>query len=325
MKRLLALAILALTLCGCTAAAQTGATEFAPPEENRLTVFTCLEESVYAPLVKEFEERTGIWVQVETGSAQELMARIAGGESGCDLLLGCEADYLEANGALFLELEEMDGVSAYCPRGARWAPLSLRSLVIIYNPKLVRQNPPGGWDSLLSAAWQGKIAFADPETSDFSLTALAALTQRYPEQSREETLSAFAANLDTLLEDTREVVSRVADGSYCLAVVPEDAALRRIDSGESLAIVYPREGTYLIADCAAVPADCAHPENARAFLAFALGEDAQSHAWEAWGRGSVLETLTRLPENCLTYDAAAAGAGQSGLLDAWRLAWRDEA
>ena len=44
-----------------------------------------------------------------------------------------------------------------------FAPVSLRSLVLIYNSRLIRQNFPTGLHSLLEEAWRGQIAFADPE------------------------------------------------------------------------------------------------------------------------------------------------------------------
>lgn len=320
MKRLLALAILALLLCGCSGGTELDVSDRAPAPEDRLVVFSCLEESVGEPLVKEFRERTGIWVQVQTGSARELMDRIAAGEA-CDLLLGCGADFLEANGDWFLPCRVEAAYSQWVPEGSCWTPLSLQPLVIVYNTKLVRRNLPTGWDSLLSDAWKGEIAFADPDTSEFSRTVLWALTEQYPGRTAEETLGALAANLETLLDSTEAVVSRVADGEYCLAAVPEDVALRRMRSGAELAIVYPEEGTYLVPDCGAIPVSCAHPENARAFLEFAVGADTQNHAWDTWDRGPVLEELAQLPGNSRFYDAAEAGSAQAGLLEAWEPIW----
>lgn len=320
MKRIAALLVLLCLLCGCSADTAADVSAYAPSGDGSLTVFTCLDAGVYQTLVKEFEERTGIWVRVETGSAPELMARIAEGES-CDLLLGCEADLLEANSALFRQVETDAELSVWCPEGSCWVPLSLRPVVIIYNTKLVRQNLPTGWDSLLSSAWRGEIAFADPAASDFSRTVLQILTKQQPDQTVEETLSAYAANLEEMLENTQDVVSRVADGRYCLAVVPADAALSQIADGAELAIVYPEEGTYLLADCAAIPVSCAQPENAEALLEFILGRDAQTHAEITCGRNSVLAELAQIPENPRFYDPADGGDAQAALLDTWSSVW----
>ena len=53
-----------------------------------------------------------------------------------------------------------------------WTPFSALTTVLIYNTKLVRQNAPTGWNSLLDRAWQGRIAFADPTASGSGYTCL---------------------------------------------------------------------------------------------------------------------------------------------------------
>ena len=53
-------------------------------------------------------------------------------------------------------------------------------MVLIYNPVLVRMNPPEGWSSLLDPAWRGRIAFTSPAVSGSSYTALATLLQALP-------------------------------------------------------------------------------------------------------------------------------------------------
>ena len=92
MKRALALAltILLLALSGC--AGGTDVSGFAPGEGERLVIYTSHKEEVYGPIVKEFQQRTGIWVEVVTGGSNELLERIAmeaeSGEPVCDLMFG---------------------------------------------------------------------------------------------------------------------------------------------------------------------------------------------------------------------------------------------
>ena len=216
------------------------------------------------------------------------------------------------------------GIFFPCPApGRRWipcvAPVSLRSLVLIYNSRLIRQNFPTGLHSLLEEAWRGQIAFADPENSDFSRTALAVRRQ----EMGEEGLSRFAANLSTLLPDTRSVIESVADGSFCLALVPEDAALRAVAEGASLTVVYPSEGVYRIALSAAIPSAAPHPDNAAAFLAFLQGEDAQRYSLEKSFLDPVLESLGSPAGNEVFFDAAAAGKAQASLMALWRAGWEE--
>ena len=80
----LLLAVLLLSGCGAGSGDQPG---YAPPESERLVVYTSHKEELWRPIVREFEERTGIWVDVVTGGSNELLERIAS-----------EADAPEADG-----------------------------------------------------------------------------------------------------------------------------------------------------------------------------------------------------------------------------------
>ena len=65
-------------LSGCGAGGgDSGPSPFAPEERDRLVVYTSHKEEVWWPIVREFEERTGIWVDVVTGGTNELLSRIA--------------------------------------------------------------------------------------------------------------------------------------------------------------------------------------------------------------------------------------------------------
>lgn len=70
MKRLLCLALMALLLLsGC--AQGTDVSAFAPGEEERLVIYTSHKEEVYGPIIKEFQQRTGI------GSRSSPAARVS--------------------------------------------------------------------------------------------------------------------------------------------------------------------------------------------------------------------------------------------------------
>lgn len=313
MKRIIPLLLLAAALLwGCAGRAES---PVSPPEaDQRLTVATSLEKEVWEPLVLEFEQRTGIWTEVVTGTAPELMESWE--DKDWDLVFGCEADLLAACSDDFLPCPVLpEALSDFAPAGERYCPVSLRGVVLIYNPILIRQNPPTGFDSLLDPAWQGHIAFADPEQSDFGRTVLEILILENPGEDPEEVLARFAGNLGAVLPDTGDVIDSVADGSCRLAVVPEDAAERRLRSGGSLTVVYPSQGAYRAAQGCAIFRDAPHRENGEAFLRFLLSRDVQRYALEESGRGSVLADLAE--GDGIFYDAAAAGERQEALLSLW--------
>lgn len=315
--------LLLLLLCGCAAAQPPDSASFAPDEEERLVIYTSHREEVYAPIIQEFEARTGIWVQVEAGGTGELLDRIAAGDASPDLLFGGGADSLQSRPDLFEAYESSlaEGIQPAfrCP-GGTWTAFSALPVVLIYNPVLVRSNPPESWESLLDPDWRGKVAFASPLASGSSYTALAALLQVLPGDDG-DLLAAFHQNLNgRVLESSSQVVDAVADGSSYIGAIPEDAALRAIAAGRDVALLRPREGTCLVPDGTAVVRGCAHRDNARRFIDFTLGEDVQRFLAERCFCRSVLTGLGQgedVPDT-FDYDAAWAGEQRESLLTQWQ-------
>lgn len=319
--RILCPLLLFLTACGQTAAPLP----YAPAEEDRLILYTSHMEEVYGPIVKEFEERTGVWVQVETGGTEALLSRVAaeGETTRCDLFFGGGVDSLQSCAPFFepytSPLQETVQPAFRCEDGT-WTAFSALPVVLIYNPVLVRSNPPESWASLLDPAWRGKIAFASPEVSGSGYTALAALLQVLP-GDEEALLAAFVQNLDgQILEGSSQVTGAVAGGFSYIGVTLEDTALRAIANGRDLALLCPEEGSCILPDGMAVVAGCAHRDNARRFIDFALGEDVQRYLTEHCFRRSVRTDLGQAgePLPSFGYNAARAGEQREDLLNQWR-------
>lgn len=324
-RLLLLLCLFLLPLAGCGKNSGPDLSPFAPEEENRLVLYTSHKEEIYAPIIREFEARTGIWVQVETGGTSALLERLeAEAEApACDLLFGGGVDSLQACASLFepyvTPLREEIQPAFLCPDGT-WTAFSSLPVVLIYNPVLIRSNPPDSWNSLLDPAWRGKIAFADPTVSGAGYTALASLLQALPGDD-EALLSAFAENLDgQILESSDQVTGAVADGTCYIGAIPEDSALQAVRKGQDVALLCPREGTCAMPDGMAVIAGCAHGENARRFIDFTLGEDVQRYLAEACFRRSVRTERQGKEDTlpALDYDIAWASSRREDLLRRWR-------
>lgn len=323
MRRIFPLLLVVLLLTGCGSAGMQDVSPFAPAQSERLVIFTSHKEKVYRPVIEEFEYRTGVWVEIETGGTATLLERIAAGESGCDLMFGGGADSLSAYADCFVPYVSPNAAEIdpeYAPSDGAWTPFSLVPIVLIYNPKLVRQNLPTGWESLLDASWRGRIAFADPAVSGSSYTALCTLLQVLG-GDEETTLAAFYRNLGgRLISDSGDVVTAVADGSCYIGVTLEENACKAIDEGLDVAIVYPTEGTSILPDGAAIVRDCAHEENARRFLDFLLLPETQEALASELGRRSVrADDVSALPEiTAVPYDLDRALRERQSLLEAWR-------
>lgn len=328
MKKLLSILLsFGLLLGGC--APEPSAEDYAPDESGRLRVYTAHKEEVYGPIVKEFQARTGIWVEVTAGGTNELLERIAAESDApvCDVMFGGGVESLAAYEDCFQPYTPADaGRLKSVGRSAEdlWTPFSSLPIVLIYHTKLVPEGEVTGWADLLDSRWKGKIAFADPNVSGSSYTAALTLLSCLPGDDW-ELLARFVENLDgCLLADSGDVVARVQSGASYLGVTLEETALKRISAGADIAIVYPEEGTSAVPDGSALVRGAPHPDNARAFLDFVLGHDVQELVVSELSRRSVRSDIpdpdTLTPERemgIIPYDVHWAGELKETFIRRW--------
>ncbi|MDD3369628.1 MAG: ABC transporter substrate-binding protein [Lachnospiraceae bacterium] len=296
------------------------------PEENMLTVYTSHKEEVYGPIIKEFEERTGIWVQVEAGGTNELLERIAAeaaegeGTQG-DIMFGGGVDSLSVYSSYFqsytsTQVQKLN--PDYIDEESKWTSLSSLPIVFIYNNKLVYSaGTPRSWEELLDQRWKGKIAFADPRKSGTSFTALSTMLQILGEDSMEP----FTDNLDGhISEDSGAVLDEVISGTRLIGITLEETALKRIAAGADIGMVYPKEGTSAVPDGCAILAGATHQKNAELFLEFTISEDVQQYLAQECYRRPVrtdIQTKGRQAFAEITYDIDWTGKRQKALLKEW--------
>ena len=319
----------ALLLTGCAAGSGTAAeSALAPAEEDRLVVYTSHKEEVWQPIVREFEERTGIWVDVVTGGTNELLARI--GEEAehpnADVMFGGGVDSLQVYADCFepYRCAEWEEIGAqYRSEDGLWTPFSSLPVVLIYNTKLLPQGRVTGWSDLFDDALRGRVAFADPAVSGSSFTGLVTMIWAM-EGEMEETIRRFAYSLeDRELEGSGDVLTAVNGGSFWVGVTLEETALKRQAAGDSIALVYPEEGTSLVPDGSALVKGAAHPDNAKAFLDFTVSCDVQELMAGQYRR-SVREDVACLPQlpgleelTLVDYDIAWASQNHDAVLMTW--------
>lgn len=165
----LGIAVAAMSAAGCGAGESSGQGPEKVSEEKRLTVYTSHKQEVYAPIIKEFEERTGIWVEVVPGGTTELLERIReeGEKGSCDVMFGGGVESYEVFKDCFVSYEstQSDHIeSIYRTEDHVWTPFTELPIVLIYNNKLVdAASAPRGFEDLFDGNWDGKVSFADPE------------------------------------------------------------------------------------------------------------------------------------------------------------------
>lgn len=347
-----------MTLSGCGAGmGDEPSVEYAPQEDRELVIYTSHKEEVYRPIIEEFEERTGIWVDVVSGGSNELLKRISEETEtpGADVMFGGGADSLQAYEECFSPYycRDWNMLQAEFRSGdGLWTPFSSLPVVLIYNTKLVEEGQITSWNDLFAPAWQGRIAFCDPGVSGSSFTGLVTLldvmengdntTMAEPDDRHNgtdttiaetdgrhnednTTMKSLAASLDgRQWQSSGQVLDAVADGTDFVGVTLEETAMKRIAAGEDIAIVYPEDGTCSVPDGAALVRDAAHQENAMQFLDFIAGRDVQQLLETQFYRRTVrtdVEPAGVLPApeeiTLMDYDIDKAGREHDAILMSW--------
>ena len=331
------LSIFCLLLSSCGRRARGGELPDAPKEEQRLILYTSHKEELWKPIVKEFEERTGIWVEVVSGGTNLLLEGIAEkkGEVDADLFFGGGVESLNAFSDYFIpyEAQGMEKVdSQFRSMDGVWTPFSALPVVLIYNDKLLVPEELASWEDLLNPKFKGKIALANPSHSASAFTGLLSFMEAARGKSpftgdgaeESEILHQIAKQLEGKeYEDSGEVPEAVADGSKLVGITLEETALKYIAKGKNIGIVYPKEGTSVVPDAGAILKGAKHLENAQKFLDFSISEECQEILHKRFHRRSVLKSMagegqpSLLDIKQLHYDISKVSEERSGILTDW--------
>lgn len=328
-RKVLCMVTVFAMLCGCAGSVSAPEAGFAPDEEHRLVVYTSHKQEVWQPIVREFEQRTGIWVDVVYDGSSGLLERIAAEAKSpqADLMFGGGVESLETYREYFTGYTCADADKLMerfrCSDGL-WTPFSALPVVLIYNTKHLEPGRLTRWSDLLSPDMRGLIAFTDPNVSGSAFTALMTMLSALGGDT-DENLRAFAENLaGAQLGDSGSVLTAVADGDAAVGVTLEETALKRIAEGEDIAMVYPADGTSCVPDGSAIVKGAPHEENARLFIDFTVSEEVQSLLVSQFCRRPVragVESLPGSPEleelNILDYDLELAVREREAVLMSW--------
>lgn len=324
----LALFLLSVLLSGCgpKADGQNGG-GYRVSEEDKLIVYTSHKEEVYGPIIKEFEERTGIWVEVRDGGSTELLEAIRdeAGKGTCDIMFGGGVESYEAYREYFAPYrcrlyEKLD--ERYLSSDDRWTAFTELPIVFIYNNKLVSEEAaPRSWKDFLDEEWRGKIAFAAPGKSGTSYTALATMIQVLDFDER-ALVEAFVDALEgNISAGSGEVVDEVSTGIRLVGITLEETAKKRIAKGADITMVYPAEGTSAVPDGCALVKDAPHEENAKLFIDFTVSDDVQKLIVDQFCRRTVRKDLQLKTAGddmkIMDFDLAWASEHQDEILKLW--------
>ena len=272
-----------------TTGAETTAQEALTPGEGALVVYSGRSEELVGPLFEQFEEESGVDVQVRYGDTAELAATVLeeGENSPADLFFAQDPGAL---GALTdegrfrpLPQETLDRVPEHFRSDdGVWVGTSGRARVVAYNTdELSEGDLPESIFGFTEPEWEGRIGWA-PTNGSFQafVTALRVLEG---EDRAGEWLEGVQANNPMVYPDNLTAVEGVASGEVDVAFVNHYYRFQVIEEqGEDIPVrnYYLKDGdpgALVLAAGAGILDSAENPQAAEEFLEYALSEEAQQY------------------------------------------------
>lgn len=248
------------------------------------------------PLINEFESQTNISVEVITAGTGELIKRVESEKDNPlgDIFWGGSLSTIKPMMDLFESYQSVN--EGYIQEGMKNVEGPLTRFtdipsVLMVNTDLIGDIEINGYEDLLNPKLKGKIAFADPSKSSSSyehlINMLYAMGGGNPEDGWDY-VNELCANLDgKLLSGSSAVYKGVADGEYVVGLTFEEGGATYVQNGAPVELVYMEEGVISKPDGVYIIKNAANMDNAKKFIDFITGKDAQTIIVEQLSRRSV--------------------------------------
>lgn len=293
-------ACLSLTLvaCGGTSSSTPAPSGSAPgsesaPAENaklggKLTIYTTTDDSNIERVIPAFEEKTGVEVEIISGSAGECIARIQAEKENpqCDVMWGglTPSDlakypdlwepYVSSHDSEYPEAYRSNGYFNY---------FMIQTSNLLVNKELEKELglEIKGYADLLNPALKGKIIHSDPTSSSSAwrhLSTQLLVMGGYDTPESWDYIEKFIQNLAGVTTTSSSAVyKQVAEGEYVVGLTYENVCVELLQSGaDNVEIVYMEEGTTSGPFGAGIVKNAKNIEQAKAFIEYLTSEECQT-------------------------------------------------
>ncbi len=273
--------------------AQPGCEERATPS-GEVVVFTALDRVYSEPILKRFEQQTGIRVLVKydaeaaktTGLINQIIARRD--DPQCDVLWNNEVVQTQHLAGLgLLEPYQSPSASRFSPAFKdpkhRWTGFAARARVFIYNTDLVAPDQvPTSLTDMADPNWRGRTAIALPFFGT-TFTHMSVLRQTWGDDRLIQWLTSIKANDVAIAPGNGPVRDLVASGEIAFGLTDTDDAHGAMLDGKPVAVVVPDadQGAVLIPNTVAMIAGCPHPKQAKQLIDYLLSAEVERALAEA--------------------------------------------
>lgn len=223
-KSIISLASIAMLTIGVA----TGcAPKTSKSQENVINVYSARHYDVDKELYKEFEEKTGIKVNVVEGKAPELLERLKreGKDTQADVFATADvANLYQAIDGELTQPIESETVNKNIPKNLRgnnneWVGLTTRARIVAYDKEKVDPSQLSTYDDLTSDKWKGKILTRSSDSS-YNQSLLASFIELNGEEKAQTWAKGMVNNFARQPEgNDRDQVKAIAAGEGELAIV----------------------------------------------------------------------------------------------------------
>ena len=259
----------------------------APADAGAVTVYTALDQVYSEPILRDFQERTGIRVlpvydaeaAKTTGLTSRLIARRD--KPDCDVWWNNEPVQTArlAEMGLLAKYESPAAAripAAYRDPEGRWTGFAARARVILYNTRLVPPDRrPAGLQDFTLPEWRGKAAIARPFFGT-TLTHMCVLYEIWGPERLRKFLLALRANDVALCAGNGPVRDLVAAGEFAWGLTDTDDTYSAIQAGKPVAVAVPATGGALVMpNTVALIAGCPHAEAGKTLIDYLLSAEVE--------------------------------------------------
>ncbi|MGB0884345.1 MAG: extracellular solute-binding protein, partial [Flavobacteriales bacterium] len=246
-------------------------------------------------LIQQFENQTGIKVNVKKDKADKLIALLEaeGKTTDADLLITVDAGRLGfAKSLHLLQPFESSFIEKTVPKHLKdsenfWVALTQRARVIAYDTALVDPSELSTYEDLTSEKWKGEINVRSSQNL-YNQSLLASVIAHQGEEKALGWAKGIVANMARAPKgNDRDQVKQVALGEGKLAIINtyylgkllNSPNQMEVEAANRVALFFPNQnttGTHINVSGVGITAHAPNKANALKFIEFLLSEKAQS-------------------------------------------------
>jgi iron(III) transport system substrate-binding protein len=143
-------------------------------------------------------------------------------------------------------------------------------VLITYNTAKVKpEEAPKNWPDLVDPKWKDKVSVGHPAFSGYVGTWVMMMRKLYGW----DYFKKLEANNPQIGRSIVDTVTMLNSGERQVAAGPSATTLKSLEKGNPVALVYPTDGAILMVSPSGIVANAPHPNAARLFMEFLLGEE----------------------------------------------------